>query len=90
MVETGRVEYFFACLLVLSSKDSCPYKACLVLYSTIISLQWEETMEEYNSKHALYCWLCQEMHGAKTQVKDLQQVSNSFVMLIFLWCFHDL
>lgn len=47
-------------------------------------------MEEYNSKHALYCWLCQEMHGAKTQVKDLQQVSNSFVMLILLWCFHHL
>ncbi len=40
-------------------------------------------MEEYNSKHALYCWLCQEIPGAKTQVKGLQQVSNSCVMLIF-------
>ncbi len=53
-------------------------------------LQWEESMVEYNGKHAVYCRLQQEIEGAKTQVKGWQQVSKSPCPMVLILYLHDL
>ena len=42
-----------------------------------LCVQWEEYVQEYNCKHALYFRLHREMQGTQIQVKGLQQVSMS-------------
>ncbi len=47
-----------------------------------MALQWEKSLGEYNSKHAVHCRLLQEIQGANTKVKGLQQLSNSLCVMV--------
>ena len=40
----------------------------------MLDVQWEEYLEEYNSKHGLYFRLHQEILDTKVKVEGLQQV----------------
>lgn len=48
-------------------------------------MQWEEYLEEYNSKHGLYFRLHQEILDTKVKVEGLQQVTHNLTCMHCEW-----